>query len=170
MVLASKKQFPDIQANYRMWIHSKTRTWHDNNMQSNAPHREVLKTMLYHLASLAKWLSVQLRTKWLRIRSLLLSLKLQIWNLLQAWFFLTLRQTVECRVTLNFVRNPIKTYSQMHQADRFSQDRSIIWQVWLTCWVFVYVLSGCVFEFPCCHLNFRYGACLKKAAPSHQVN
>ena len=34
MALASSKEFVDIQANYRVWIHSETRTWHDNNIQS----------------------------------------------------------------------------------------------------------------------------------------
>ena len=47
--------------NYRVWIHSETRVWHDNNVQANA-------TQLNHLASLAKWLSVRLRTKWLWVR------------------------------------------------------------------------------------------------------
>ena len=28
-----------IQANYKVYIHSETRTWHDNNIQSNAPYR-----------------------------------------------------------------------------------------------------------------------------------
>ena len=28
------EEFLDIQANYRLWIHSETRTWHDNNIQS----------------------------------------------------------------------------------------------------------------------------------------
>ena len=40
-----------------------TRRWHDKNIQSNAPYRQVLITQLNHLASLAKWLSVRLRTK-----------------------------------------------------------------------------------------------------------
>ena len=39
MVPASFKEFLDIHANYRVWIHSETRTWHDNNIQSNAPYR-----------------------------------------------------------------------------------------------------------------------------------
>ena len=51
--------------NYKVRIHSETRTWHDKNIQSNAPYRYVLTTQLNHLASLAKWLSVRLRTKWL---------------------------------------------------------------------------------------------------------
>ena len=40
--------------------HSETRTWHDKNIQSNAPYRKVLTTQLNYLASLAKWLSVRL--------------------------------------------------------------------------------------------------------------
>ena len=33
VVPASSKEFLDIQANYRVWIHSETCTWHDNNRQ-----------------------------------------------------------------------------------------------------------------------------------------
>ena len=34
-------------------------------------------------------------------------------------------------------------------------------------WVFVYKLSGCEFEFLCCHLTFRYGTCFKQGVPWH---
>ena len=54
--------------------------------------------------SLAKWLSVCLRTKWLWVRITLLSLKLQIWRLLRARSSLIFRQTIECGFTLEFVR------------------------------------------------------------------
>ena len=30
--------FPWHSGNYRVWIHSKIRTWHDKNIQSNAPY------------------------------------------------------------------------------------------------------------------------------------
>ena len=50
----------DIQENYREWIHSETRMWYDNNIQSNAPYRKEFTTQLNHLASLVKWLSVRL--------------------------------------------------------------------------------------------------------------
>ena len=63
---SSKKSF-DIQANYRVWIYSETHMWHDN-IQSNALYRWVLTTQLNHLASLAKWLSVHLQTKWFWVR------------------------------------------------------------------------------------------------------
>ena len=62
-------------------------------------------------ASLAKWLSVCLQTKWSQVRIPLLSLKIQIWRLLRARSSLTFRQTIECRFTLKFVRDMIITYS-----------------------------------------------------------
>ena len=34
MAPASSKEFLDIQANYRVWIHSETHSWHDNKIQS----------------------------------------------------------------------------------------------------------------------------------------
>ena len=34
MAPTSSKEFLDIQANYRVWIYSETRTLHDNNVQS----------------------------------------------------------------------------------------------------------------------------------------
>ena len=98
------------------------------------------------MASLAKWLSVGLLTKWLWIRVTLLSLKLQIWRLLRARSSSTLRQTIQCGFTLKLVRDMI-----MHRTDKYSQHCSIIWPVWLNGWVFVYELSGCGFESRCCH-------------------
>ena len=50
---------------YRVWIHPETRTGYDKNIQSNALYRYVLTTRINHLASLAKWLSVRLHSKWL---------------------------------------------------------------------------------------------------------
>ena len=65
-----------------------------------------------HPTSLAKWLSVRLRTKWLLVRILLLSLKLQIWRLLRARNSLTFRQTIEPGFTLKLIHDMIITYSQ----------------------------------------------------------
>ena len=45
------------------------------------------------------------------IRIPLLSLKLQIWRLLRARSSLTLRQTIECRFTVNLVRDIIIIYN-----------------------------------------------------------
>ena len=54
---------PWHSGNYRVWIRSKTRPWPDNNIQSSALYRLVLTRQLYHLASLAKLLSVPLQNK-----------------------------------------------------------------------------------------------------------
>ena len=55
--------------NYRVRIHSKTHTWHDKNIESNAPYRQVLTTQLHLLASLTKSLSLRLGTKWFGFES-----------------------------------------------------------------------------------------------------
>ena len=97
-------------------------------------------------SSLAKWLSVRLRTKWLQIWIPLLSLTIQIWRLLQVRSSLTFRQTIECGSTLKLVCRMIITYSKMHRTDKYSQRHSVIWPVWLDGWVFVDELSRCEFE------------------------
>ena len=61
---------------YRVWIHSEMRTWHDKNIQSNPPYREVLTTQLNHLVSLALYLSVRFWSKWLWVQVQLQSVKL----------------------------------------------------------------------------------------------
>ena len=48
----------------------------------------------------------------------------------------------------------VRTYSQMQRTDRYSQNSSISWSVWLNGWVFVYRLRGCGFESCYSHLNF----------------
>ena len=92
------------------------------------------------LASLAKWLSVRLRTKWLWVRIALLSLKLQIWHLLRARSSLTFRQTIECGFTLKLVCDMIITYCQMHRTDKYSQHSSFIkkkYQASLANWLII---------------------------------
>ena len=79
-----KQGVPWHPRNYRVWIHSETRTWHGKNLQSIVPYRKVLTTQLNHLASLAKWLSVRLWTKWLWFWVQLQSFKLQISRLPRA--------------------------------------------------------------------------------------
>ena len=83
---ASSKEFLDIQANYGVLILSETRTWHDNNIQSNAPYRYLLTRQLNVLVSFAKWFSVRLRTKCFQVRMSLLSLKIQIWLFILRFF------------------------------------------------------------------------------------
>ena len=81
-----EQKVPWHSGNYRVWIHSEIRTWY-KHIQSNAPYRWVLATQLNHLkklASLAKWLSVCLRTKWLWVRVQLQSPKQRtskVWEL-----------------------------------------------------------------------------------------
>ena len=58
-------------------------------------------------------------------------------------------------------------YSQMQYTNKYSQDNSVIWSVWLNDWVLVYELSGCGFKSRCCHLNFRYSPCFKERVPWH---
>ena len=73
---------PWHSGNYRVWIHSQTRTWQDKNIQSNAPYRSVLAIQLNHLASLAKWLNVHLWTKWLWVLVQLQSVKTKVFKLI----------------------------------------------------------------------------------------
>ena len=77
-----EKAVPWHSGSYGIWIHRKKRTWQDKNIQLIAPYRKVLTTQLNHSASLAKYLSVPLQTKWLRVHVPLLSLKFEI-----SWLF-----------------------------------------------------------------------------------
>ena len=82
-----------IQATIECRYPSETRTWHDKNKHSNTPYRLVLTAQLDYLATLAKWLSARLQTKWLWIWVPLQSLKLQLLRLLWArnsWTFMRL--------------------------------------------------------------------------------
>ena len=45
--------------------------------------------------------------------------------------FEPIQATIECGFTLKRVRDMIKTYSQMHRTDKYSQHSSIIWPAWL---------------------------------------
>ena len=38
-----EQEVPWHSGNYRVWIHSEKRTWHDKNIKSNAPYRSVLR-------------------------------------------------------------------------------------------------------------------------------
>ena len=87
------------------------RTWHGKNIQSNALYRQVLRRQLNHLASLAKWLSVHLWTKWFWVWFQLQSLKLEILHLLWARSSLTFRQ-LYCGFTLKCLNDMTRTYSQ----------------------------------------------------------
>ena len=45
--------------------------------------------------------------------------------------FLDIQVTIECGYTLKRIRDIIRTCSQMHRTDKYSQHISIIWSVWL---------------------------------------
>ena len=60
--------------------------------------------------------------------------------------------------------------TRMHRTDKYSQHSSIIWLVWLNHWMLDYELSGCELESRCCHLNFRYHACLDQGVPWYSDN
>ena len=84
--------------------------------------------------------------------------------------FLDIQATIECGFALKRERGMIRTYSQMHRTDKYSQHSSIIWPVWLSAWVLVHELSGCRFESRCSQLNFRYRACFEQEIPWHSGN
>ena len=79
------------------------------------------------------------------------------------------RKKKENGFTLKCVRDMTRTYSQMHRTDKYSQLSSIIWSVWPNGWVFVYEVSGCVFESRCSPLNFRYCPCFEQGVPWHSA-
>ena len=58
----------------------------------------------------------------------------------------------------------------MHRTDKYQQNSSIIWLVWLNSWVFVYRLSSCGFQSRCEHLNFRYRSCFDQGVPWNPCN
>ena len=63
---------------------------------------------------------------------------------------------------LKRIHDMIATYTQMLRTDKYPQNSSIIWPVWLNGWVLVYKLSVCRFQSRCRHLNFRHRACFKQ--------
>ena len=54
--------------------------------------------------------------------------------------------SVWCGFTLKRIRDMIRTYSQMHRTDKYSQLASLA--KWLSVW-----LSGCGFKSSCSHQN-----------------
>ena len=68
------------------------------------------------------------------------------------------------------VRDMIRTYSQIHRTDQYSQHSSIIWPVWPNGWVFVDELTGFRFESSCSHLNYMFRAYFEQGVPWHSGN
>ena len=107
--------------------------------------------------------SVLIVCLWVRIS--LQSLKVQILHLLWARISLISKPTLECVLTFKLLRDITITHTLMYRTDKYSQQSSIIWSVWLNGSVFVSVLTGCRFESRYCSLNFRYGACFEQRVP-----
>ena len=84
--------------------------------------------------------------------------------------FLGIQAIIECAFTLKSVCDMTRTYSQMHQTDKYSKHSSIIWPVWPNGWVFIYQLSDSGFESSCSHLNFRFCTCFEKGVLWHSGN
>ena len=125
---------------------------------------------LNHLASLVKWLSVRLWTKWFWIRVQLQSLKTSDFAPVLSKKFLEIQAAIELGFTLKWIRDMTRTYREMHRTDDYSEYSSIISPVWPNAWVFVYKLSGSGFESSCSHLNLRFRACFKQRVPRHSGN
>ena len=54
---------------------------------------------------------------------------------------LGIQATIKCGFSLKRVHDMIRTYSQMHRTDKYSQPSSVIWPVGLNGLVFVYEQS-----------------------------
>ena len=73
-----------------------------------------------------------------------------------------IQATIECRVTLKHVYDMIKTHSQMHHTDKYSQHTSIICRpVWPSGWMFVYDLNVCRSKSCCSYLYLSMTAVIK---------
>ena len=97
-----EKLFSNCIVGLRQTLESKSKYIENSNgIRTHSPLvRKRTLNQLAKLASLAKLLSVCLRNKWLWVRILLPSLKLQIWRLLRERSLPTFRQTIECTFTL----------------------------------------------------------------------
>ena len=90
--------------------------------------------------------------------------------------FLDIQATLESGFTLKHVRYMIRTCSQMHRTDKYSQHRWIVKKTFsasLVKWLsvrFPTTVSGCRFESRCCHINVRYVACFEQRVPWHSAN
>ena len=102
-------------------------------------------------------MSICLRTKWLWVQVPLQSLKFQISRLFRERSSFTCMQLhsvdlIETRMWHD------KSTQLNHHKGTYSHHSSIIWPVWIKGWVYVYQLSGCVFESFCSQILF---CCIK---------
>ena len=85
-------------------------------MQSNALYRLLLTTQLNPLTNLAKWSSVPLRTKWVRVP--MQSLKTLDIIPVSSKKLLDIQTTIECGSTLKNMHELIRTSSEMYHTDK----------------------------------------------------
>ena len=110
-----EERVPWDSANYRVWIHSETGTCNDENIQSNAPSWEILRTHLAYLVILAKTVA----NTWTSDFAPASCKK-----------FLEIQRTIDFGFTPKYVRDITKTYSQMHRTEGYSEHSSITQPVW----------------------------------------
>ena len=80
--------------------------------------------------------------------TVLITFKLFIKHLFSNYRYFHLLMIYQC-ITLEGVHDMIRTCSQLHRTNKYSEHSSIIWSVWPYGWVFVYKLSGSGFESSC---------------------
>ena len=88
-------------------------TKHQSDCNGTQTHNQLVRKR-NHLASLAKWLCICLRTKWFWVRVPFLSIKLQI-SPVSSKEFLGFQASTKCVLTLKRVSDVIRTYSQKQQ-------------------------------------------------------
>ena len=107
-----RKEFVDIQATIACGFTLKC--VRDILIKCSQMHRaDKLTTQLNHLASLSKWLSVCLRTKWLWVGFLLQSLKTSDITPVSSKGLIDIHTAIECGVTLKFIRDILIRYSHI---------------------------------------------------------
>ena len=84
--------------------------------------------------------------------------------------FFDIQITTDCGFTKKRVGNTIRTHSQIHRTDKYSEHSSIIWSILPTGWLFIHELKGSGFEASCSHLNFRFRGNFEQGAPLYWGN
>ena len=77
---------------------------------------------------------------------------------------LDIQAATESRFTLKRISAMMTTYNQMHLTGTYLQQLQSLAS--LAKWLSVcYKVSGCRFEYHCCHLSFRYRASFEQGVP-----
>ena len=142
------------------------RTWHDKNIQWNAPYIQITTHNSAHsYGQFGQMVECSFISKVLvGLSSFAITLTSDIAPV-SSKEFLDIEANTKFGFTPKFLHDMIRTYSQMLRTDKYSELSLIIWSVWRNCWVFVCELSVCGFESRCSCLNFRYCACFEQRVP-----